>query len=334
MKIAFVGDLALIGKYDLTKSPDAIERLKELSNKLNSYDYVVGNLESPLTDVHKTLVCKSIHLRSSRKNIELLKYLNIDAVSLANNHIFDYGKKGLHETIKTLENNGIEYFGIDKKFLLKEIQGEKISISGFCCYSTNGAGYIKNNNHKGINPLTFDAIRKQILLDKKNQAFSIFSFHWGLEHTNYPSFEHISLAKKIASIGDVIIVGHHPHVIQGVQKINNSFIAYSLGNFLFDETKSITGAFTLKQLEENKKSFILGIEIINGTITNIQYQGFKEDQNNGFEFFDIKNEIDKISKPLKGESLGKAYVEMRREQINKTRRLKFGKRDLKWFISR
>lgn len=48
----------------------------------------------------------------------------------------------MNETIKTLEDNGIEYFGIDKKFLLKEIQGEKFFISGFCCYSTNGVRYI------------------------------------------------------------------------------------------------------------------------------------------------------------------------------------------------
>lgn len=120
-----------------------------------------------------------MHLRSPKKNVELLKYLNIDAVSLANNHIFDYGKKGMDETIKTLKDNGIEYFGIDKKFLLKEIQGERISISGFCCYSTYGTGYIKNNNHKGINPLTFDAIREQILLDKKTKLLVFFHFIGG-----------------------------------------------------------------------------------------------------------------------------------------------------------
>ena len=90
----------------------------------------------------------------------------------------------------------------------------------------------------------------------------------------------------------------------------------------------------MKQLEENKKSFILGIEIINGTITNIQYQGFKEDRNKRFKFYDIKNEIDNISEPLKWESFGKAYGEMRREQINKARTLKFGKRDLKWVMRR
>ena len=199
MKIAFVGDIALIGKYDLTRSPDARNRLKELSNKLNGYDYVVGNLESPLTDVHKTLVCKSMHLRSPRKNVELLKYLNIDAVSLANNHIFDYGKKGMNETIKTLEDNGIEYIGIDKKFLLKEIQGERISISGFCCYSTNGAGYITNNNHKGINPLTFDAIREQILLDKK----ALFFHFIGARTTDATRERLIKQSRKRASIGDV-----------------------------------------------------------------------------------------------------------------------------------
>lgn len=58
MKIAFLGDIALIGKYDITKNPNVKDRLKELSAKLSEYDYVIGNLESPLTNKDKTLVCK------------------------------------------------------------------------------------------------------------------------------------------------------------------------------------------------------------------------------------------------------------------------------------
>ncbi|MEQ6376430.1 CapA family protein [Bacillaceae bacterium S4-13-56] len=333
MKIAFLGDIALIGKYDITKNSDVKQRLKPLSTKLEEYDYVIGNLESPLTDEKNTLICKSMHLKTSTLNVELLKYLHIDAVSLANNHVYDYGLKGFLDTINTLENNGIDWFGANLKDLTKEINGEKITFSGFCCYSTNGSGYIEENNRKGVNLLTYDNVMRQVRKDKESESFSIMSFHWGDEHTNYPKYEHKKFAEKIANNNDVIIYGHHPHVIQGIQKLNNSLVAYSLGNFLFDDCTSITGGLVLKQNSQNKKSFILDIEIKNRSIIDQKYHGFREDEN-GFVFYDIENEIDEISKPLnKIESIDK-YEETRKMQINKVREEKFGERDINWLISR
>ena len=297
MKIAFLGDIALIGKYDLTKNPLAKDRLNVVAEKLAKYDYVIANLESPLTNKNNTLVCKSMHLRTPTVNVELLMHLHINAVSLANNHSYDFGKKGLVETMKTLDSKGIEWFGANSKHLMKEINREKICFSGFCCYSTNGTGYIKENKSEGINPLTYDNVIKQLDIDRDNEAFSIISFHWGDEHTNYPKSEHISLVKKIVEKKDVVIWGHHPHIIQGIQKYNNSIVAYSLGNFLFDDCVSITGNFVLKQKSDNKKSFILSVEIKNGVIVNHEYHGIK-DEENGFFFFDIENELNEISKPL------------------------------------
>ena len=279
MKIAFVGDIALVGKYDITKNPNAKIRLNNLSKKLKEYDYVVGNLESPLTNRDHTLVCKSMHLRSAPKNVELLKDLNINAVSLANNHIFDFGKKGMNESIKILEDNGIEWFGVDKKYLLKEIKGEKVSFSGFCCYSTNGAGYRKKKGIRGVNPLTSESIIDQIHSDEKNNA-------------------------------------------------------YSLGNYLFDDTVSITGRWILKQIPENKKSFILEVEIIDGALINVEYVGFIDDDIEGLKFYDIKDEIKLISEPLEKDLFGKEYEKMRNNQISKSLESKFGKRDWKWLISR
>lgn len=333
MKIAFLGDIALIGKYDITKNPNVMNRLKKLSDRLLEYDYVIGNLESPLTNKEKTLVCKSMHLKTPTANVELLKYLHIDAVSLANNHLYDFGRKGLIETIKTLDSNGIEWFGVNDKYLIKDINGEIISISGFCCYSTNGTGYINKKKKEGINLLTYDNIMKQLDIDKDNSAFSIISLHWGDEHTNYPKYEHISLAKKIAEKKDVVICGHHPHIIQGIQKINNSVVAYSLGNFLFDNCISITGNFILKQNSNNKKSFIFEVEIENESIITQKCHGFR-DEKNGFVFFDIKSEINNISKILNKIGDINKYEKMRRTQINKAIQEKFGKRNFKWLIRR
>src|SRR5690554_6736270 len=198
MKLAFLGDIALIGKYDLTNNPLVKKRLYTLSEKLQDYDYVVANLETPLTDKTTSWIPKSMHLRSPLLNVELLKYLNIHAVSLANNHIYDYGKKGLMDTISCLENHGIEWFGANSKKLVKSFNGNNVCFSGFCCYSTNGAGYIEKRKSSGINTLSWENVKSQIEKDKKNELLSIFSFHWGREHTNYPNYEHMLLSKKLA----------------------------------------------------------------------------------------------------------------------------------------
>lgn len=333
MKIAFLGDIALIGKYNIVQNQKAKDRLKILADKLKEYDYVVGNLESPLTDVNRTLVCKSMHLKSSPENVELLKYLNIDALSLANNHLFDYGMSGLEETIEVLENNNIDWFGVNKRNILKVVQGEKISLSGYACYSTNGSGYRKKNSTVGIHPLMYDTIVKQLKEDQKNSAYSILSIHWGDEHTNYPKYEHIELAKKIVNNKDVIIHGHHPHVIQGIQQYKNSIISYSLGNFIFDDCVSKNGKFALKQNVENKKSFILEVTLENGTIVETSHIGLRETKD-AFEFFDIEKEIKEISSKLNQISSINEYENRRLMQINDIREEKFGKRDLKWLISR
>lgn len=333
IKLAFLGDIALVEKYDLTKNSSACITLNPLADKLKEYDYVVANLESPLTDMKKTWVCKSMHLRTPKQNVEMLNFLGINAVSLANNHIMDFGKEGLTDTIETLDNHSIEWFGANNRVLNKTIKNEQITFSGFCCYSTNGTGYIENGNGFGVVPLTHNNVIEQLKKDNEQGAFSVLSFHWGLEHVSWPNFEHICLAQKIASIKNVMIHGHHPHVIQGVQKIKGSLIAYSMGNCLFDDCVSINDSFVLKQNDENRKSFILEIIIRNGTIESHKLHGFKEVESS-LVFFDINQEISDISHPLYGITDQEAYEEKRSLQYRNVVSAKFGKRNLKWLISR
>lgn len=333
MKIALLGDIALIGQYDITKNSSVKDRLKAFAERLVGYDYVVANLESPLTDANRTMICKSMHLKTPTVNVELLTYLHVNAVSLANNHLYDYGVQGLNDTIATLDKYNIEWFGANSKQLMKEIRGEKVCFSGFCCYSTNGSGYGDSVGKKGISTLTYTSVMNQLEADKSNGAFSIMSFHWGDEHTNYPKYEHVYLAEALAKKKDIVICGHHPHIIQGVQEINNSLIAYSLGNCLFDDCVSITGSFVLKQNLNNKKSFVLEVSIENTTIKSYNYHGFK-DEKDGLVFFDINNEMQQISKPLKQINRIDEYEAMRRSQISKIVLEKFGKHDLKWLLSR
>jgi gamma-polyglutamate biosynthesis protein CapA len=267
MKIAFLGDIALFGKYSVEKNPNIYEYFSEIKKKLKNYDYIVANLETPFTTKENSLVSKAIHLKSEVENVKILKYLGVNAVSLANNHIYDYGYRGLEETMKILNDNDIEYFGVDRGKLFLNNNNNKIAISGFCCYSTNSTGYQSFFYPKGINVLSNKNLIKTLESDKNEGYLSILSIHWGDENIHLPRYEYIELSRLLSEKYKFIIHGHHPHVMQGIEQKNESLIAYSLGNFCFDNVRS-KGIQSIKvdQNIENRRSFILEVEIENNKI--------------------------------------------------------------------
>jgi poly-gamma-glutamate synthesis protein (capsule biosynthesis protein) len=132
-------------------------------------------------------------------------------------------------------------------------------------------------------------------MDRTNNAFSILSFHWGKEHTNYPSIEHVRLSEIISNLkGNVLIHGHHPHVIQGTIVYNTALVAYSLGNCIFDDCTSMNGRLFLKQNSENRKSVILNVTIKDSTIRDYNTIGFRE-VDGKIELFDLSQEMTDIS---------------------------------------
>ncbi len=327
MKIAFLGDIALVGQF--CKPGINIDYLCEI---LKGYDYIVANLESPLTNRTQTMVPKSMHLRADEESIEVLKKLRVNAVTLANNHTYDYGRKGVEDTIRVLDAAGIEWYGIDGKAITKTVKGEKFTLSGFCCLSTNGTGYRKESG-KGINTLTREKLEKQVMADKENGSVSIISAHYGIEHTNYPALEHITLFDRVSGENTVVVHGHHPHQIQGIVEKNGSLIAYSLGNALFDKTTSISGAFTVELNEYNRKSFVLGVEIVDGKIQEYEAKGFYI-TDTGIVPYEIDKELKSISEPLKEIKDKDSYQNMRKAQYQAVLSKKFGKHDIKWLKSR
>ena len=332
MKIAFLGDIAFVDKYDLINNPNAKNNLKEIAEYLKKYDYVIGNLESPLTDRKHTLVCKSMHLRSNSINVQLLKYLNISAVSLANNHTNDFGKQGLEDTIQILKKNNIEYFGVNNKYILKE----GIRIHGYCCYSTNATGYSNRNSKYGINPLHRDSIFNEVEKDREKGLLSLLAIHWGDEHTNYPRYDHIQFIKKLKTKNNIVVSGHHPHVVQGIDDSENSLIAYSQGNFCFDDLKAISGTgLELKQNEENRESFILEVLVEKNKVKDYKVIGIREIKGE-IKLSSIQKKLKLISKELRNIINPDEYQNKRINQYsNKEFRIrKFGKKDFNWYCRR
>lgn len=330
MKIAFLGDIAFLGEYDKSQSSGVEERLRWLRDTLAEYDCVIANLESPLTSRKSSLVCKSMHLKADPCNVELLKYLNITAVSLANNHIADFGLQGVQETIRTLESAGIEWFGAAGKCYEMRYEGSALCFSGFCCYSANGTHY---EGKSGIHLCTYEHLKAQIKRDRERGMLPVISLHWGMEHTNYPAYEHINLMKTLLDQKPTIIAGHHPHIVQGISKVERSMVAYSLGNAVFDRCVSINKKLTVELNEDNRKGFIWGVTVENNQIAAEERIGFYIAQE-GIRAYDIGKRLNEISNVIADIDDREEYEKMRREQFEKAITAKFGKHDLKWLIGR
>ena len=267
MKIALLGDIAFFGRASKDGNAEWETYFKDIACLLDTMDYVVGNLETPFSEKRKSWGAKSAYLCSSPQNVDILKMLHVDAVTLANNHMYDYGDEAFVLTQTLLDEAGIAWYGVNGKELLIEKNGNKIAFTGFCCYSTNPLKCVEYG-HYGINEFDMKNAEKILAKHRKAGYFNIVAVHAGIEHVNYPSLETIAVAKKLKQTGPLIYYGHHPHVAQPVMQQDDSIIAYSLGNFCFDDTYTkISGDKPLVKLsEDNRKSFVLVVSIENNVI--------------------------------------------------------------------
>lgn len=336
MKLALLGDIALIGRYNLVENPAAEARIKVLAEALQAYDVVLANLESPLTNKTKSGLPRSIHLRSPEVNAALLKALHVSAVSLANNHMYDFGRKGLQDTIRCLGEAGIGWYGIGGKTFTAEKNGSSVRAGGYCCYTTHGLGYGPDAGSRAerLNVLSRENLEAQLAKDKAEGFFSILSLHWGKEHTHYPNFEHLQLAKSLMAQQPLLIHGHHSHTVQGILPQNGGLAAFSQGNALFDDCRSLDGRMTLRQNEENQKSFLLEAEIEGCTIRSYRYRGFRDTPGGIVWDEAVTAEVRQYSDFDTLPAGAAAYEEVRRRQYEQVIQEKFGKRDLGWYLSK
>ena len=330
IKIALLGDICLNGKFDLKNNLNYKDYFKDVSEFLASFDHVIANLETPLTDRTFTLTCKGLHLKSSLGSVNLLNYLNVTHVSLANNHIYDYGAKGLNDTINVLIKNGIDYYGVKGKQVVIQETNNKIAINGYCCFSSNPSACHK----KAINPLIPQNISNKIKANNSNGFLNLISLHWGDENIHYPRIDHVDIARYLSSEHPVIIHGHHTHVIQGIETKNGSLIAYSQGNFCTDDVKSdAVKGLKVVQNKKNKESFILSLEIDENKIVKQQIVPLID---NGKNVFLGSNEIMK-SLDVYSIALNQSkdeYIGFRSKQFKNITRDNESRRNMKWFFRR
>lgn len=190
-------------------------------------DIWVGNFEGVASN---TSVHRGIYAKAFRVEPETLKTLNhMDYYGFANNHAMEHGSEAYNETVKTLESYGSKAFGTkEKKSVVFDYQGKIVSLTGMCLR-------IEAQNEEPLywhNP-EYKEIKEEIETLPKD-AFKVLFVHWGNEYINRPSATQKKFAHWLIDAGFDLVIGMHPHVLQGYEDYNSGRIYYSLGNCVFD----------------------------------------------------------------------------------------------------
>ena len=335
MRIALLGDIGLLGAYSLTLNPKLIEQLKEITEFLHNFDLVIGNLETPFSDEKKICGAKSAYICTDSVNVTVLKALHIDAVTIANNHMFDYGKEAFNTTLALLDKVGIAWFGANGKDLKIELKGNRLVFNGFCCYSTNPLNISSKYGKYGINRFNVGEVAALIQQNHNAGLLNIIAVHSGIEHVNFPSIEQIKVSHMLGNVAPYLWYGHHPHVIQGIERYKDSIIAHSLGNFCFAGNTNDKNRPVIELSENNRRGIILEIEIQNNKLISFNPVSTYIGQDGHISIIKNNSAINEFSDYLKTAlSDTERYINVRTKQRSeylKTRRVL---RDFKWVIKR
>ena len=203
---------------------------------LQESDVVLGNLEVVLSRFDPdTDPFGSIHLRAQPEAVDGLAWAGINAVNLANNHIMQHGSAAVHETIELLRRNGIAFTGIAdtdagiQNLSIMERKGVRLGLLG---YNFRPEQYKQSARIDVVGH--GDSICSDIEEIRNSVDFLILSLHWGEEFIRRPSAQQVKLGRRFIDAGAHVLLGHHPHVVQGIEKYRGRIIAYSLGDFVFD----------------------------------------------------------------------------------------------------
>lgn len=229
----------------------------------NDSDIVFGNLEVALSDIGLIKGrLESEEFRGSTNSIPLLKEAGFNVLGISNNHCMEHGINAFQETTDLLQGHGIFVAGLkgqDSRCIPYEIIINNIKVF-LLSYSLRSENYYKG----GLIPYTLaseNQIIEEVRYFKIKSDFLIVSLHWGEEFMDYPSPEHVIFAHKLVDTGANLIIGHHPHVLQGVEKYKNSVIVYSLGNFVFDMWQKKTRKTVIFKAKFSKQG-ISSVELI------------------------------------------------------------------------
>ena len=249
-------------------------------------DLTIVNMEGTLTE-ETARQDKTYAFKGPAEYTQILTDGDVEAANLANNHSHDYGDKSYTDTIAALDAASITNFGYDRTAVM-DVNGVKVGLVGtYELAEGMGCEDEMISNIKAV--------------EDQGAQIVIVSFHWGIERENYPTENQVNLAHSAIDNGADLVLGHHPHVLEGIEVYNGKNIVYSLGNFCFGgnsdpsdkDTMIFQQTFTVQdgELVEDNVTNIIPCSIYSDS----SYNNYQPTPLEGDEADRVKGRIDEYS---------------------------------------
>ena len=255
--------LGFAGDVNLDEASDPVKKYTQeakgilglfsqiLVDEMNQADLMMVNNEFTYSTRGTKANNKSFTFRANPERVNILKEMGVDLVSLANNHSMDYGQEAFIDTLSTLDNAGIAYVGAGEDMsrakapVYKTVGDKTIAFVAASRVVFDVSWYATNTSPGMLGTYAPEQVLKSIEEAKANSDFVVMYVHWGVELSIYPEDYERALAQKYIDAGADVVIGCHPHVMQGFEYYNGKLIAYSLGNYLFNDSTRESGMLKL-----------------------------------------------------------------------------------------
>lgn len=258
--LIFAGDLIYGSTFCTNYDTEGMTRVvsEELLKEMNDADITMVNEEFPFSTRGVPMEDKQYTFRADPSYVESFHEMGIDIVALANNHTLDYGKDALYDTFMTLDDAGILYAGAGdsveraSELQLIEVNGKKFGFLAASRVLPVVEWNVENSVPGALS--TYDETRLIQAIEEADSQCDVLTVyvHWGVEMQEYPEDYQRNLAAAYIEAGADVVIGSHPHVLQGVEYIDGKPVFYSLGNFISTANKDKTMLVKLTVDAENE----------------------------------------------------------------------------------
>jgi poly-gamma-glutamate synthesis protein (capsule biosynthesis protein) len=265
---------------------------KRIASVVRGAQVTFGDLECPLSDLYPPPY-DGMEFIAPAKTIDGIKMLGMDFMTLANNHSTNFGRPAFSDTLRLLKANNIKYAGGGNDYTeahrpaIVEAGGVKFAFLSYngiegsinASAAEPGVAWIGIEPWSPDNPEDFDTVEREVMEARKQADFVIACFHWSKEYEYRPNPSMVALARRACDAGADMVIGQHPHSIQSLEYYKGKFIAYSLGNFIFDQrfSEQVREGVVLKCRFKN--NILVALELIpyriNDTCQTVPYNGAK-----------------------------------------------------------
>lgn len=262
------GDVAIVGNAELELRGRYDEAFARLLPLLADRDVAICNLEAPLTRRGEAVAGKTFTFRAPPESLAAIVAAGFNVFGLANNHLLDYGPLGLQDTLAHLQAAGVYSAGAGadlahaRRPAMVPIPAKTSAVAVLAYSMTFPEEFFATAEKAGTAPGNLEYVEQDVQAARKEAPIVVVSAHWSAELSRFPKDYQRESAARAIDQGARLVLGHHPHVLQGVEFYRGGVIFYSLGNFVFGSYSASAKTGILARVEFSPGGELLRAEAI------------------------------------------------------------------------